>query len=96
MFVWQKIDRECSLVPRGALSLDSGKKVIINSNFQGLSFDTSSQLRAYMHLRRPEGLQSIALMKRQGILKTDDFLDCIDRDTPKGTQHIFFIVSCYK
>lgn len=37
-----------------------------------------------MHLRRPENLQGIALLKRPGIIKTDDFLDCIDKDFPKG------------
>ncbi len=34
-------------------------------------------------MRRPENLQAIALLKRPGIIKTDDFLDCIDKDTPK-------------
>jgi hypothetical protein len=81
----QKIDRECALVPRGAVSLDTGKKVIPNANFTGLSFETSREARAYLHMRLPESLQGIALMKRPGILKTDDFLDCIDKDLPKGT-----------
>lgn len=34
-------------------------------------------------MRKPENLQGIALLKRPGIVKTDDFLDCIDKDTPK-------------
>ena len=88
----QKIDQECALVPRGALSLDTGKKVITNTNYQGLSYETSTQLRAFMHLRRPENLQGIALLKRPGILKTDDFLDCIDNDLPKGTELIFLFI----
>jgi hypothetical protein len=37
-----------------------------------------------MHLRKPENIQGVALLKRPGIIKTDDFLDCIDKDTPKG------------
>jgi hypothetical protein len=81
----QKIDHNCAVVPRGALCVDAAKKVIVNGNYTGLSFDTSRELRAYLHLRRPENLQSIALLKRPGIIKTDDFLDCIDKDTPKGT-----------
>jgi len=81
-FTVKKIDRECALVPRGALSVDTGKKVIANGSFQGLSYETSRELRAYMHLRRPENLQGIALLKRPGIIKTDDFLDCIDKDLP--------------
>lgn len=35
-----------------------------------------------MHMRQPENMQGIALLKRPGIVKTDDFLDCIDKDTP--------------
>jgi len=91
----QKIDQECALVPRGALSLDTGKKVIANTNYQGLSYETSTQLRAFMHLRRPENLQGIALLKRPGILKTDDFLDCIDNDLPKGTVYMCIFIACF-
>jgi hypothetical protein len=58
---------------------------MVNNNYQGLSYQTSSELRAYMHLRRPENPQGVALMKRPGIVKTDDFLDCIDKDQPKGS-----------
>jgi hypothetical protein len=71
-------------VPRGALSLDPAKKVISNSNFQGLSFATSSELRAFLHMRSPMRLRGQAIMNKPGILKTDDFLDCIDMDGPKG------------
>ena len=78
-----KIDHDCFIVPRGAISVDSSKKVVPNSNYQGLSFSTSTELRAYMHMRKPENLQGIALLKRPGIVKSDDFLDCIDKDEPK-------------
>lgn len=37
-----------------------------------------------MHFRQPESLQAIALLKRPGIVKSGDFLDCIDKDYPKG------------
>jgi hypothetical protein len=43
-----------------------------------------------MHLRKPENIQGIALLKRPGVIKTDDFLDCIDKDTPKGLCLILF------
>lgn len=84
IFHLQKIDHDCFIVPRGAISVDSSKKVVPNSNYQGLSFSTSRELRAYMHMRKPENLQGIALLKRPGIVKSDDFLDCIDKDEPKG------------
>ena len=68
--------------------MDGTKKVIPSGrSYQGLSYETSMELRAYMHLRQPENLQCIALLKRPGIVKTDDFLDCIDKDTPKGKNH---------
>lgn len=79
----ERIDHDCALVPRGALSLDAGKKVIVNGNNQGLGYETSLEARAYLHMRRPENPQGIALMRRPGIVKTDDFMDCIDRDMPK-------------
>lgn len=79
-----KIDHDCSLVPRGALCVSGTKKVMPTGNsYQGLSYQTSLELRAYLHMRQPENLQCIALLKRPGIIKTDDFLDCIDKDFPK-------------
>lgn len=42
-----------------------------------------------MHMRYPENLQGVALLKRPGIIKTDDFLDCVDKDTPKGERYDF-------
>jgi len=79
----KKIDHDVAIVPRGALSVDTGKRIILNSNYSGLSYQTSQELRAYLHFRPPESLQGIALLKRPGIVKTDDFLDCIDKDAPK-------------
>eukprot|EP00981_Chlorochromonas_danica_P003953 scaffold748_cov176-Ochromonas_danica.AAC.7 len=79
----KQIDHDCFLTPRGAICIDATKKVIANSTFAGLSYDTSKSLRAYMHMRYPENLQGVALLKRPGIIKTDDFLDCVDKDTPK-------------
>ena len=89
-YIIQKIDHDCSIVPRGSHCVDATKKVVSNNNFAGLSFDTSRELRAYMHMRRPENLQGAALLKRPGIIKTDDFLDCLDKDTPKGKLHFIF------
>jgi hypothetical protein len=79
----QKIDFECCIVPRGAYCVDGTKKIIPSGkSYQGLSYQTSLESRAYLHLRRPQNLQSQALLKRPGIIKTDDFLDCIDKDAP--------------
>jgi len=80
----RKIDHDCALVPRGAYVVDAGKKVIPSANYQGLSFHSASETRAYQHFRPPESLQGIALLKKPGIVKSGDFLDCIDQDTPAG------------
>jgi radial spoke head protein 9 len=85
-----KIDHDCALVPRGALSVSATKKVIENKFYEGLSFQTASEARAYMHLRYPEQLQGIALLKKPGIVKSGDFLDCIDKDLPSGIWTIKF------
>ena len=83
-----KIDHDCSLVPRGALCVDATKKVIQNKFYEGLSYQTAGELRAYMHMRFPEQLQGIALLKKPGIIKSGDFLDCIDKDLPEGVWSV--------
>jgi hypothetical protein len=80
----QKIDRDCALVPRGALVVDASKRVIMNPYFEGLSYNTAAELRAYLHFRVPESLQGLALLKKPGIIKSGDFLDCITKDLPDG------------
>ncbi len=66
--------------------MDAAKKVIVNSYFTGLSYQTAIETRAYMHYRRPESLQGLALLKKPGIIKSGDFLDCIDKDLPAGKK----------
>lgn len=84
----QKIDHDAAVVPRGALVVDATKKVITNKFFEGLSYQTAGESRAYMHMRYPEQLQGIALLKKPGIIKSGDFLDCIDKDLPNGVWSI--------
>lgn len=72
------------MIPRGAVVVDASKKVIFNAYFTGLSFQTACESRAYMHFRRPESLQAQALLRKPGIVKSSDFLDCINKDTPTG------------
>jgi len=83
-----KIDHDCALVPRGALVVDATKKVIQNKFYEGLSYQTAGEPRAYMHMRYPEQLQGIALLKKPGIIKSGDFLDCIEKDLPAGVWSV--------
>lgn len=85
-----KIDHDCAIVPRGSYVIDAGKKVIANAYFEGLHYQTASELRAYLHLRPPENLQGVALLKRPGIIKSGDFLDCINKDRPDGMWTISY------
>lgn len=52
--------------------------------FQGLSYQSSGELRSYMHFRRPESIQAQALLAKPGIVKSGDIFDCIDKDQPQG------------
>jgi len=80
----KRIDHDVSIVPRGALVIDAQKKVRLADNYEGLSFNTALEKRAYFHFRKPESLQGLAAMKRPGIVRSGDFLDCIDKtDVPK-------------
>jgi radial spoke head protein 9 len=83
-----KIDHDCALVPRDAMAVDATKKVISNKFFEGLGFQSAGELRSFMHMRYPEQLQGIALLKKPGIIKSGDFLDCIDKDLPKNVWSI--------
>jgi hypothetical protein len=56
-FFQQKIDHDCSLVPRGFLVVDAAKRVIPSAHYGGLSFQTATESRAYLHYRQPESLQ---------------------------------------
>ena len=70
-------------MPKGAVVVDVTKRVIFNPYFSGLSYHTSSELRAFSHMRYPENPQGIAAMNKPGIIKAE-FLDCITKDSPLG------------
>ena len=71
------------MIPKGALVIDAGKRVIFNPYYPGLSFHTAADARAYFHFRMPESSQGLAILKKPGINKTD-FLDGITKDAPSG------------
>lgn len=76
------IEHDCAVVPRGSWVVDAGKKIIPNAYFTGIGYQSSLEIRSYMHFRRPESLQGVAMMKRPGIIKSTDFFDCVNKDTP--------------
>jgi len=82
LFTVRKIDHDCSIVPRGSYVVDAGKRVISNPYFEGLSYSSALLPTSYLHFRKPESLTGIAMLKRPGIIKSGDFLDCIAKDVP--------------
>ena len=73
------VEKECSLVPRGALMKTPLEQVIVNWSFQGLSEGHSRKLSSYLHLRE--------LTKQDTDDTADpafDFLDPLDKDVPLG------------
>lgn len=70
--------------------VDGGKRVVFSPYFSGLSYQTLSESRAYFHFRKPENLQGMAILKKPGFVKPIEFLDCINKDTPKGTVTYFY------
>lgn len=81
-------------MPRGAVVVDAQKRVIPNAYFEGLSFQTAGEKRAYYHFRKPESLQGLALMKKPGIVKSGDFMDSITKDFPQGAQTLLTALQC--
>ena len=80
----QSIDHDCFIVPRGAYIMDASKKVIRNSQFQGLGYSLAAETKSYVHHRMPENPQGLAMMKRGDLTFSSDFMDTIATDKPKG------------
>lgn len=87
-YVVRKIDHDCALVPGSALIVDAAKKVVFNPYYNGLSYQTLSEQRAYYHFRRPQNLRGAAILKKPGFVKPTEFLDCISKDTPTQMWNI--------
>jgi len=79
----KQIDHDCAIVTKGAVVVDASKRVIFNSYYKGLSYQTAAEMRAYYHFRRPENPQGISNLKKPGIIKSGDFLDSITKDIPQ-------------
>jgi hypothetical protein len=66
------------------MMVDEKKNIVFNPNYRGLSYETCQQLRGYLHFRKPESSQPIALLKQLGPTFSTDILDCVDKDFPSG------------
>jgi hypothetical protein len=80
----QLIDQDNAVVPRGSVSLTAQRKAIVNPTFQGLSVNDAQNLKSYAHLRDPVALLKKSILQREGLSRTQDFMDTIDEDLPQG------------
>ena len=76
------IDHDCAITPRGAHVIDASKKLVSNPYYSGISAASVTEARSFLHMRKPENPQAIAMMKKPGIVKSGDFLDSIEKDQP--------------
>jgi len=84
-YVVNCIDHDVSIVPRGALYLDAAHYVKETKGYTGLSHGSCTNLKSFLHYRKPEKPASIIAMEKEGIARSGDFLDSIDEDEPKGS-----------
>ncbi|KER31000.1 hypothetical protein X801_09722 [Opisthorchis viverrini] len=84
----ERIERDVSIIPRGAYMRLSSGQVIRNKNFEGLTVAEAAKLLSYFHFRPPIQLPHKPLLDRARLDKAIDFLDTIEDDNPKGCWSI--------
>ncbi len=98
-----EIDRDVTIVPRGAYIKTPTNQVYQNRSFEGLVVAEAAKLDNYMHMRAAERLAEKSLLQKAGLDKAIDFMDITDEDIPKGTHFLntilffsFFSSHCKK
>jgi radial spoke head protein 9 len=87
------IDKDTSVVPRGAYILLPDNSVSKNDLFQGLTKLQAGKLKNYFHLRKPEILPNKTLLEREQLNKNIDFADSLDEDIPSRCWSLQYIDS---
>jgi len=83
-FTVESIDKDTSIVPRGAYFLTPTGDISSNSSFKGLSQAEATQLGSYLLYRDPQCNATLARIRKLGVSNNFDFLDTIQQDKPKG------------
>ncbi|XP_063623961.1 radial spoke head protein 9 homolog [Cydia splendana] len=79
---------EAEICARGQLIKQPDGRVVINSNFYGLTGFEAQQLKSYLHIRPPQHQWNSNLLSRQDYNYSMDFLDSIDQDIPNGCWNL--------
>ncbi|KPP75514.1 radial spoke head protein 9-like [Scleropages formosus] len=84
------IDREVSVVPRGAFIKTPSGRVQVNRCFEGLSESEARKLSSYLHFSEPQHLKKKTILETADLNPSIDFLDNLSEDTPKGSWSLQF------
>ncbi|XP_010880658.1 radial spoke head protein 9 homolog isoform X2 [Esox lucius] len=84
------IDKEVSVVPRGAFIKSPHGVVQTNRSFQGLSFSEAGKLSCFMHFTEPQNLKKKSVLEKADLEPSIDFLDPLSEDIPKGSWSLQF------
>lgn len=85
-----EIEKEATIVPRGAFILQPTGEIVKNRLFEGLSDNEAAKFGNYFHFKAPELLEQKSPLYRANLDKAVDFLDPIDEDQPKGCWSLQF------
>ena len=81
--VVQKIENNCSVVPKGSYKFTPLKETILNEAFRGLTPDRAFALDQWQHFRPVQQADKVGLMQRDESVYNHKFLDDISADFPK-------------
>lgn len=79
------IDKDVSVVPRGAFIKSPNGKVQTNRSFGGLHPTEAAKLRNYLHFREPVNLRNKSILEMSELNPALDFLDPLSEDILKGS-----------
>ncbi|TRY90849.1 hypothetical protein DNTS_020873 [Danionella cerebrum] len=79
------IDKDVSVVPRGAFIMSPTGKVQTNRSFGGLHPTEAAKLRNYLHFREPVHLKNKTILEISELNPALDFLDPLSEDLLKGS-----------
>ncbi|KAJ8270531.1 hypothetical protein GJAV_G00116000 [Gymnothorax javanicus] len=79
------IERDVSVVPRGAFIKTTDDTVQANRSFQGLSTLEAGNLSNYLHFAEPQHLKKKSILQMADLDPSIDFLDPLSEDIPKGS-----------
>ncbi|XP_048842378.1 LOW QUALITY PROTEIN: radial spoke head protein 9 homolog [Brienomyrus brachyistius] len=79
------IDREASVVPRGAFTRTPDGRVQTNRSFEGLSWSEAVKLSNYCHFTEPQAGKKNRILDMTRLDPSLDFLHSLTEDIPKGS-----------